>query len=618
MRTVELLAPAKNLECAMAAIDSGADAIYIGGPSFGARVNAPNSLEDIRTICNYAHLFAVKVHVTLNTILNDMELDKARKLAFSLYEAGVDVLIIQDLGLINGPLPPLEIHASTQQDNSSVEKVAFLEKAGFSQVVLARELSIEEIKKIRESTSVKLEAFVHGALCVGVSGRCYLSQAITGRSANRGECAQLCRVPMSLFDDSGRCLARDKYLLSMKDLNQSKNLEKLIDAGISSFKIEGRLKDVNYVRNVTAYYRKLIDRIIASRSDLKRSSFGSVTTSFTPDADKSFNRGFTQYNTNEVKDNYANFDAPGFVGLEIGKLVKANGHNLTFRLFKNITLHNGDSLNYYNNRGELEGFRVSRVIADDTVEIFSELPKIKQNTVFYRNKDAEFEKQLTGKSSQRKLKLNLVYTEKDGGIELFGSDETGVSCSVYAKLPDLQTAKDVNRLKATIEDKIGRLGDSVYILESLKLKLKENYFVPQSTLNAIRRELIEKLNSKKTSERTRVEHHFDRAPVLPESERHLGFKANIFNQKAYDFYRDHGAEDIEYAYETDKNHDEECVLVSKHCLRYSFNLCPKRINSKDIKTVKAEKLYLQIGQSRFKLQFDCNRCLMKLIGPIRN
>ncbi len=273
MRTIELLAPAKNLECGLAAIDSGADAVYIGGPSFGARVNAPNSLDDIKQLCDYAHLFGARIHVTVNTILNDEELKKARELTFKLYDAGVDALIIQDLGLLNGPLPPLELHASTQQNNQTPEKVLFLEQAGFSQVVLARELSLKEIRAIREKTSVKLEAFIHGALCVGVSGRCYLSAAVTGRSANRGECAQLCRVKQSLFDAQGKALARDKYLLSMRDLNQSANIEELIDAGISSFKIEGRLKDVSYVRNITAYYRNKIDEILKKRHDLMRSSF---------------------------------------------------------------------------------------------------------------------------------------------------------------------------------------------------------------------------------------------------------------------------------------------------------------------------------------------------------
>lgn len=607
MRTIELLAPAKNLECAIAAIDSGADAIYIGGPSFGARVNAPNTIEDIKAVCDYAHLFGAKVHVTINTILDDEELVKARELTFKLYEIGVDALIIQDLGLINGPLPPLEIHASTQQDNSTLEKVQFLEKAGFSQVVLARELSINDIKKIKANTSVKLEAFIHGALCVGVSGRCYLSAAVTGRSANRGECAQLCRVAQSLYDSNGNCLAKDKFLLSMKDLNQSKNIGELIDAGISSFKIEGRLKDEGYVRNVTAYYRKLIDKELASRSDVVRSSFGATTTTFTPDVSKSFNRGFTEYNTHEVKDNYANFDAPGFVGSKIGKLQKQSGHDLTISLFKGIEIHNGDSLNYYNKDGTLEGFRISSVKNTNVAEIFQDLPKIKEGTILYRNKDAEFEKNLNGKSSVRKLSLELSYSENKDGIVLFGKDETGIEITVSHKLEDLQLAKDIEKLKNNIIDKLSRLGDSVYALKDLKLNLTHNYFVPQSILNNLRRQLLEQINSQKLSARPHIVHDFKKAPNLPKSDLVIGCRANIYNKEAEQFYKDHGATDIEYAYEKAKQADEK-LLISKHCLRYCFNKCPIRHH------VKPEDLTLQIGQRKFKLEFDCKNCLMIIKG----
>lgn len=611
MKRIELLAPAKNKECGFAAIDSGADAVYIGGPSFGARVNAANTLEDIKELCDYAHLFGAKIHVTINTILDDKELEKARELTFKLYDVGVDALIIQDLGLINGPLPPLEIHASTQQDNSTPQKVQFLEKAGFSQVVLARELSVNEIKKIRENTTVKLEAFIHGALCVGISGRCYLSAAITGRSANRGECAQLCRVAQSLYDAKGNVLAKDKYLLSLKDLNQSQNLEELIDAGISSFKIEGRLKDENYVRNVVAYYRQKIDSIIARRDDLKRSSFGTTSTNFTPDVSKSFNRGFTEYNFHEKKDNYANFDAPGFVGQKIGKLVKQKSRDLTFSLFKNTEIHNGDSLNYYGNQGVLNGFRISTLKDPNTAEIFQEIPFIKTGTVFYRNKDAEFEKALSGKSSFRKLKLNLNYSENDTGIVLYGKDESNTEATVEIALDDKQTAKDLDKLKANISSKLGRLGDSVYTLNELKLELSFNYFVPQSILNNLRRQLIDKLNTIKTEKRKEISHNFENAPLLPEKEQHLGFMANIYNKKALEFYENHGAQDIALAYEKEKVHGEECVLTSKHCLRYCFNLCPKRHK------VKAQELYLVIGKAKFRLEFDCKNCYMKLVGPLK-
>ncbi len=611
MKRIELLAPAKNKECGFAAIESGADAVYIGGPSFGARVNAANTLEDIKELCDYAHLFGAKIHVTINTILDDQELEKARELTFKLYDAGVDALIIQDLGLINGPLPPLEIHASTQQDNSTPQKVQFLEKAGFSQVVLARELSLNDIKKIRENTTVKLEAFIHGALCVGISGRCYLSAAITGRSANRGECAQLCRVAQSLYDTKGNVLAKDKYLLSLKDFNQSQNIEELIDAGISSFKIEGRLKDENYVRNVVAYYRHKIDRIIAKRDDVVRSSFGTTTTNFVPDVAKSFNRGFTEYNFHEKKDNYANFDAPGFVGQKIGKLEKQKNRDLTFSLLKNTVIHNGDSLNYYDNQGVLNGFRISTLKSPNTAEIFQEIPFIKAGTVFYRNKDAEFEKAMAGKSSCRKLSLNLTYRENDKGIVLFGKDETNTEASVEIALEDKQTANDLDKLKANITSKLGRLGDSVYTLNQLEIKLSFSYFVPQSVLNNLRRQLIEKLNKLKTEKRKEIVHNFENAPMLPEKEQHLGFMANIYNEKALDFYKKHGAKDIEPAYETERVHDAECVLISKHCLRYCFKLCPKRHK------VKAQDLFLVIGKAKFRLEFDCKNCYMKLIGPLK-
>ncbi len=610
MRAIELLAPAKDLECGLAAIDSGADAVYIGGPSFGARVNAPNTLEDIKKLCDYAHLFKARIHVTINTILNDEELKKARELAFKLYDIGVDALIIQDLGLLNGPLPPLELHASTQQNNAVPSKVKFLEDAGFSQVVLARELSINEIKQIRAQTNVKLEAFIHGALCVGISGRCYLSAAITGRSANRGECAQLCRVAQTLIDEQGNVLSKDKYLLSMKDLNQSANIEELIDAGISSFKIEGRLKDVNYVRNVTAYYRSKIDEILSKRSDLRRSSYGHSLYSFTPDVSKSFNRGFTEYNTHEIKDNYANFDAPGFIGTRIGKLVKQQNHDLTFKLVDGLTLHNGDSLNYFRKDGTLEGFRISTVKDNDTAEIFQSLPKIEKNTDFYRSKDASFEKLLNGDSSKRTLKIKLTYTENANQILLKGEDETGCCAEVVATLPNLQKANDVEKLKQNILSKLGRLGGSIYELDTIEIDLSYEHFVPQSLLNQLRRDLIEKLFEIKTAYRQHVPHDHMNLPQLCNEERELGFEANLYNLSAKDFYRTHGATNVVDAYEAQLRHEAQTVLTSKHCLRYCFGMCPLRHKRK------APNLYLLIGGKKFKLQFDCKNCYMKLYGPL--
>ncbi len=612
MRTIELLAPARDKACARAAIMSGADAVYIGGPAFGARAAAPNSLEDIKEICALAHEFGAKVHVTLNTILTDEELEKARDLAFRLYDAGADALIVQDLGLLQGDLPPLEIHASTQQDNSTPEKVKFLEDAGFSQVVLARELSIREIREIRAKTHVKLECFIHGALCVGVSGRCYLSAAISGRSANRGECAQLCRVAQSLYDGDGNCLARDRYLLSMKDLSQAPNIGELIDAGISSFKIEGRLKDEGYVRNVTAYYRALIDRVLERIPDVRRSSYGTTRTAFKPDISKSFNRGFTEYNAHEVKDNYANFDAPGFVGTRIGTLLSQGVHDLRFKLDNSVELHNGDSLNYYTAEGVLDGFRVSSAKDKDSAEIFQRLPQIKPGTVFYRSKDAEFERALEGESSVRTLALTLRYTETEDGARLEAADETRAKAVSECHIPKLQQASDFERLEQNLREKLGRLGQSHYELKSLTLELPHHHFMPQSLINGLRRNAIAALDEQKQQRRVHVEHHFEDAPMLPEADRHLGFRANIMNRKALDFYEAHGGEDVEPAYEIEKPDGPQSVLVSKHCLRFCFGMCRKHGQDGKVKPLR-----LKIGKTFFNLKFDCVNCLMTLEGPVK-
>lgn len=616
MKSIELLAPAKNLKCGMAAIDSGADAVYIGGPSFGARINVPNTIDDIACLTDYAHQFGARIHVALNTILNDSELEEARDLSFKLYDIGVDALIIQDLGLINGPLPPIELHASTQQDNSSPEKIKFLEEIGFSQAVLARELSLNDIREIKKQAgSIKLEAFVHGALCVGMSGRCYLSAAITGRSANRGECAQLCRVAQNLFDKDGRPLATNKFLLSLKDLNQTRNLKELIDAGISSFKIEGRLKDDGYVRNVTAWYRRHLDAVIDADPELCRSSFGTVKTTFTPDVAKSFNRGFTEYNTHEVKDNYANFNAPGFVGEKIGKLRGVKGHVLEFDLFRNIELHNGDSLNYYRSDAELTGFRISKVVDGTKAEIFQDLPFIRPGTVFYRSKDADFEKTLTDSSSIRTMELHLSYSESDTGVTLSGYDEmtAGQPVSVTLPLPEYNPANDREKLKENITGKIGRLGNTCYRLAELDLNLSRYYFVPQSILNELRRTFITALEKRKKELMVKVTDHsgmLKNSTPLTQEEKRLGFKANIFNSLAEEFYIKHGAECTIPAYERDKGNEPREVLVSKHCLHYCFGLCPLRHHAA------RQPLYLQIGRTFFEVRNNCARCRMSLIGPI--
>ena len=612
MRLIELLAPARDLTCGLTAVDSGADAVYIGGPGFGARANAGNSLEDIKKLCDYAHLFRVKVHVTLNTILTDSELAAARDLAFRLYEAGADALIIQDYGLLAGELPPLELHASTQQDSETPAKFVFLEKQGFSQAVLPREMSLSEIRNISSRTGIRLEAFVHGALCAGVSGRCYLSCALTGRSANRGECAQLCRVKQSLFRADGSPLARDRYLLSLKDLSHRQNLEELIDAGISSFKIEGRLKDAGYVRNVTAFYRRLLDDIFRKRPDLGRSSCGKTVTAFEPDIEKSFNRGFTEYNLHENKDNYANFDAPGFVGARIGKLTKQNRNRLSFRTDPGIVLNNGDSLNYYDSRRELHGFRVSRMLDSVTAEIFQEIPPIPPGTVFYRNRDAAFDRLLSGDGAAvRRLELALEYRETAAGAILKASDETGFTGSAEVTLPEPAPAKDRELLEKNLRDKLGRLGDSVYELKDFRTVLEHCWFMPQSFINRLRREALQDLENKKRAARPEIARTISGDNPLPPEERELDFRANLHNRSAREFFIAHGGISPAPSYESRKPEEPVPVLVSKHCLHYCFHLCTKRDHARP------QKLYMEIGGSIFEVSTDCRRCRMILTGPVK-
>lgn len=388
-RKIELLAPAKNLECGIAAIDHGADAVYIGAPKFGARAAAVNSLEDIAALVEYAHLYNARIYVTVNTILKDEELQETEKMIWALFRAGVDALIVQDMGITGLNLPPIPLHASTQMDNRTVEKVRFLADAGFRQVVLARELSLREISKIHEACpDVPLEIFVHGALCVSYSGQCYVSQACFGRSANRGECAQFCRLPFSLVDAEGRVIVKDKHLLSLKDLNQSDELEALLDAGASSFKIEGRLKDVSYVKNVTAAYRRKLDAIFARRKEYVRASSGSCRYAFNPQLDKSFSRGFTHYYLHGRTKDVFSFDTPKSLGEEMGTMKEARGNYLTVAGLKSF--NNGDGVCYIDEQGRLQGFRINRVEGNKLYP--QEMPRIKPRTVLYRNFDQEFER----------------------------------------------------------------------------------------------------------------------------------------------------------------------------------------------------------------------------------
>ncbi len=605
--TVELLAPAKNLVCGTAAIDSGADAVYIGGPSFGARVNAGNSIEDISKLCSYAHRFRAKVHVALNTILSDDEITEAEKLIWKLYEAGVDALIIQDLGLLKLNLPPVELHASTQQENSTPGKAKFLEDLGFSQIVLARELSIDQIRNISAAVdNARLEFFVHGALCAGVSGRCYISQCIAGRSANRGECAQLCRVPMSLRTVSGEYLAKDRYLLSLKDLNHSANLEELLDAGIRSLKIEGRLKDEGYVRNVTAWYRSRLDEIFARRSGYVRSSFGKTECTFVPDVTKSFNRGFTEYCLHGVRDNFANFDSPKFVGQEVAQVCECRQNTVRIKQVPGCELHNGDKCNYFV-RGELKGFRVSTAKAD-VLEIFQPLYDLKPGMKLYRNKDADFEREIarTG-SSVRSLALWLNFTETPDGFVLSGHDETGAEAVVELKDHALEKSTNPQAQCENIRSRLLRLGGTHYYSAGLRIICDYGWFVPVSRLNELRHELIEKLVRQSDKPVGRTFRAVGNVPALTQEDRRGGYQLNINNRLAEEFYSEHGCSAPERSYESLKR-KRAVLMYCRQCLRYCFGMCEKYNHKRA-----AEPLELVVGSKVLRLEFDCRRCMMMVI-----
>ena len=604
-RKIELLAPAKNLECGIGAIDHGADAVYIGAPRFGARAAAGNSLEDIAELVKYAHLYNARIYVTLNTILKDEELEDTEKLVWDLYRIGVDALIVQDMGLLSLNLPPIPLHASTQMDNRNAEKVKFLADTGFRQVVLARELSLEQIRKIHEAVpQTPLEVFVHGALCVSYSGQCYVSQHCFGRSANRGECAQFCRLAFDMVDADGKMMVQNKHLLSLKDLNQSEELEKLLDAGASSFKIEGRLKDVAYVKNVTAFYRQKLDAIFKRRKEFIRASSGSVKLAFKPQLDKSFTRGFTNYFLFERNKDIFSFDTPKSLGEEMGYVKEIRGNYIIVAGVK--PFNNGDGICYLDERGKLKGLRINRV---ENNKLFpaGEMPRIKPRTVLYRNSDQEFEKLMARKSAERKLGVSIALTENNFGFTLTLTDEDDVQVSIA-----LEREKELARTPQTenIKNQLAKLGNTPFEAERIDVDLKDNWFLPSSVLAEARREAVEKLLSarrmnyrQETFTLPKTDHAF------PQSE--LTYLGNVMNEGAVSFYQDHGVTRIAPAFE--KRPAPDAVLMfCKHCLRYSMGWCPVRHKQK---SPFKEPYYLVSGDGkRFRLEFDCKRCQMKVIA----
>ena len=631
MKKIELLSPAKNLEVGIAAINHGADAVYIGGPSFGAREKVGNSIEDIEALCRHAALFDAKVYVTMNTLLYDSELEDARKLAYDCWNAGVDALIVQDMALLNMDMPPIALHASTQCHNIEAEKVKFLEDVGFSQVVLARELSIEQIKDIRSKTTVPLEYFVHGALCVSYSGQCYLSHVIGGRSANRGACAQPCRLSWNLENAEGKRLISNRHLLSLRDLNNSKNIEELIDAGITSFKIEGRLKDIDYVKNVTAYYRNKIDEVIAKRDDLCRSSRGESSPSFYPAPEKSFSRGFTDYFIHGRQKYIDAPYSPKSMGEYLGTIEKIKNKSITIRTGKE--LHNGDGLCFLDRENNLLGFNVNAVAENKTRSLSQTITsntdismatrfKIEGSKIF-RNHDNVWEKELEKSNGNRKQKISLRFTDTEDGFalsaKLYNEDSEYVTTNISI---DKEVAINTEKALDNIKSKLSQWGDTEFSVEEIDVEfgqqttdngqqtLSTAYFIRASVLGEMKKDLVEKLKSYLIEKHRNERDRRDVTPVASNviyPKESLTYLGNVINEKSREFYKRHGVEIIEDGLEKLRSGDELVVMTTKHCIRYANNICSKEIGKP------ATSLYLANDKGRFRLDFDCRNCCMKVI-----
>lgn len=604
MRKIELLAPAKDLECGKAAIDCGADAVYIGASKFGARSAVGNSLEDIAQLIEYAHKYWARVYVTLNTILFDDELKEAERMIHELYKLGADALIVQDMGILEMDLPPIPLHASTQTHNYDLERIQFMEQAGFERIILARELSAQQLQTIGKSTSAELEYFIHGALCVSLSGQCYFSHAINGRSANRGECSQPCRMKYSLEDNTGKVLAKDKHLLSLKDLNLTKHLEEIIKTGVCSFKIEGRLKDINYIKNITSHYRKCLDDIIYRRSDLQRASSGTTSITFNPDPERSFNRGFTPYFFGERIKDIANFLTPKSMGKKVGS-VKAV-HKDHFIFDGDYDLHNGDGLCFFNDKNILSGISINKV---DGKRVYpNDMSPVIDGAILYRNLDHDFSKKLKKENPQRKINvsLHLMCTSEGLTLQATDDDSTFVSHHIEGKIDQ---ARNEAMAQDNLNRQLSKSGDSIFSVNEVTMDLDFAPFVPARQLNDLRRQTLDKLEQ----ERIKQHPHSTNSPShnhpqYPSSQ--LNYMGNVTNKLAHQFYTKCGVTSIEQGFELQSEFEGKVLMTTRHCLRFQFGLCPKQGQTNQQIT---EPLFLTDSKNRYQLQFDCKNCVMKIL-----
>ena len=600
-RKIELLAPARNVETAIAAIDSGADAVYIGAAQFGARQAAGNTVEDIARLVEYAHIFGVKVYVTLNTILTDEEIEPAERLITELYKVGVDALIVQDFAITKMNIPPIQLHCSTQMDNCTVEKVRFLAQTGFPRVVLARELSLQQIAEIHKAVPhTELEVFVHGALCVSYSGRCYASQHCFGRSANRGACAQFCRLPFTLVDADGNVIKKDKHLLSLKDMNRSAMLEEMLDAGVTSLKIEGRLKDSSYVKNITAYYRRCLDDIFARRACYTRASYGSVAPHFTPSPAKSFNRGFTNYFLDGKRGDITSFDTPKSIGEYVGRVKFVSR---SFFTVTGGTFNNGDGACFIAPDGKLQGFHINK--AEGNRVFPQNMPALQPGTILYRNYDCEFERTLSRPLSPRRLSIALEFAATPAGFSLTATTESGITCRVDAAM-EKEEARAPQQ--SNINTQLKKWGNTPFEAYAITIGYGENWFVPSSLLSDMRRRLCDTLAATLRGSHPREPMQpIAKAPFVSKT---IDYTGNVSNSLARAFYTERGVQSVAPAYELQPSEGSP-IMYCKHCIKYSMGWCTKTGEKSPYK----EPYYLVSADGRrFRLHFNCKECMMTVVA----
>jgi len=610
MAKIELLAPAQNLDVGRAAIDSGADAVYIGAPQFGARARAGNSLQDIAALVRHAHSYWARVYVTVNTLLYDHELARAVRLLHRLHDIGVDAAIVQDVGLLESDLPPLPLIASTQMHNHTPARVAFLEAIGFRRVILARELSLDQIRAIRARTSLELECFVHGALCVSYSGQCYMSYAVGGRSGNRGECAQPCRRRYSLVDAQGRVLVANRHILSLRDLNLGAHLEDLLDTGVTSFKIEGRLKDRGYVINVVSWYRQQLDRLLAERG-LARSSSGHSHVDFEPDVTKTFNRGYTTYFLDGRGEPPGSIKSPKMVGERVGAVASVGGNKFTVNT--PLELHSGDGLTWFDARGELTGTLVNAVErAGERVRLTIEDSRgIHLGLEIYRNRDHAFLRQVEQSRPVRQMMVQLRLETTPDGFRLQATDEDG-NVAASTLIAEKEPAHKPVQAEATAHRQLAKTGETAFTAVEVELAWDKPCFLPVSTLNELRREALDRLVEVREANRPRMEGSIERSDV-PYPETTLTYRGNVLNRQAEAFYRRHGVTDIEPAAESGLEMEGRVVMRTRYCVQHQIGLCDGTLGDHKAPSRTGPLYLVDEDGRRYRLRFRCAECEVEVI-----